>query len=104
VKLFLPRLVERFHPSRVLLFGSRARGEALAGRSDLDLLVVSEAFAGLRFPERAGEVLWALQTPFPIEVLCYTAEEYESKKHELGIVRIASQEGVDLLAPGPHPA
>lgn len=33
------RLVERFNPDRILLFGSRARGEARAD-SDFDLLVV----------------------------------------------------------------
>ena len=47
----LPRLVERFRPSRVLVFGSRARGDALRD-SDLDLMVVSEAFAGVTWLER----------------------------------------------------
>ncbi len=30
-------------------------------------------------------------------VLCYTPEEYGRKKEELGIVRVASQQGFDLL-------
>ena len=47
----LPRLVERFRPSRVLVFGSRARGDALRD-SDLDLMVVSEAFVGVAWLER----------------------------------------------------
>ena len=34
------RLVERFHPQRVILFGSRARGEAHEG-SDYDLLIIA---------------------------------------------------------------
>ena len=47
----LPRLVEQFRPRRVLVFGSRARGDALRD-SDLDLMVVSEAFAGVAWLER----------------------------------------------------
>jgi hypothetical protein len=46
----LPRLVERFRPRRVLVFGSRARGDALRD-SDLDLMMVSEAFVGVAWLE-----------------------------------------------------
>ena len=95
-KTCLPHLMERYRPALVLLFGSRARGCALASQSDLDLLIVSEAFAGMPFLSRAQEVLWTLQAPFPVEVLCYTPQEYSRKKEELGIVRVASQEGLDL--------
>ena len=34
------RLVDRFHPERIILFGSQARGTA-DRRSDVDLLVIS---------------------------------------------------------------
>jgi predicted nucleotidyltransferase len=34
------KIVERFHPLRVILFGSRARGEA-DGDSDYDLLIIA---------------------------------------------------------------
>jgi predicted nucleotidyltransferase len=34
------RIVSGFHPQRVILFGSRARGDATA-RSDFDLLIVA---------------------------------------------------------------
>ena len=95
---FLPRLVEAFQPARVLAFGSRARGDALK-HSDLDLLVVSERFRDVRWLDRAPLVLEMLAAPFGVEVLCYTPEEYERKVEELGIVRTASGEGLDLLAP-----
>ncbi|MBH0185097.1 MAG: nucleotidyltransferase domain-containing protein [Nitrospira sp.] len=36
------RIVERFHPERVILFGSHARGTA-GPQSDVDLLVVMQA-------------------------------------------------------------
>jgi len=93
----LPRLIESYNPERVLVFGSCARGTALR-ESDLDLLIVAESFEGIPLFERAQRVIWAMRSDLPVEVLCYTPDEYERKKKEIGIVRIASQEGLDLMA------
>ena len=98
---YLPKLIDFYHPTHILLFGSRARGTHLK-ESDLDLLIVSTFFEGMPFIQRAPHLLWTLRVPFPIEVLCYTPEEYERKRKEIGIVRIASQEGVDLLSGRKH--
>jgi len=92
----LPRLVEQFRPRKVLVFGSRARGEALRD-SDLDLLVVAQAFAGVRWLDRAARVEESVGLPGGVELLCYTPEEYARKVEEFGIVRTATLEGVDLL-------
>jgi predicted nucleotidyltransferase len=97
---YLPRLVEAFHPSKVVAFGSRVRGDALK-YSDLDLVVVSDAFEAVRWLDRGPRVLNALDVPFGVELLCYTPEEYARKALELGIVRTATLEGVDLLQPTP---
>lgn len=66
-------IVRRFHPERVVLFGSRARGEAGA-ESDTDLFVEMET--DLRPPERIANILavfglraWAL------DVVVYTPAE-----------------------------
>ena len=40
VKPLVKLIVEQFHPQRVILFGSQARGEAHA-QSDFDLLIVA---------------------------------------------------------------
>jgi hypothetical protein len=94
--LYLPTLIDSYRPTRVLVFGSRALGKSLK-ESDLDLIVVSKSFQGVHFIQRAPQLLWSLRVPFPIEVLCYTPEEYERKKREIGIVKIASEQGLDLL-------
>lgn len=91
----LPRLRERFAPLRVIVFGSRARGEALS-TSDLDLILVSPRFASVPFLERPVKVLESLDYPGGLELLCYTPEEFEAKREEMGIVRAAEQEGVEL--------
>ena len=93
---YLPKLIDSYRPARVLVFGSRAQGNPLE-ESDLDLLIVSKSFEGVPFIERAHRLLWTLQVPFPIEVLCYTPEEFERKREEIGIVKAASEEGLNLL-------
>ena len=93
---YLPRLVEKFRPAKVLVFGSRARGDALK-HSDLDLLVVSDAFADIRWLDRSIRVLDEVPIPFGVELLCYTPEEYARKVEEFGIVRTATLEGSELL-------
>jgi predicted nucleotidyltransferase len=70
----LPRLIESYNPSLVLLFGSCVRGTALK-ESDLDLLIVSKSFEGIPFVERAQRVIWAMRSSLPVEVLCYTPDE-----------------------------
>ncbi len=98
---YLSKLIDSYRPIHVLLFGSRVQGTPLE-ESDLDLLVVSKSFEGIPFIQRAHRLLWTLEVPFPIEVLCYTPEEYERKRKEIGVVRIASEEGVDLLGDEDH--
>ena len=93
---YLPKLIDSYRPAHVLVFGSRAKGNPLK-ESDLDLLVVSESFEEIPFIQRAPQLLWTLQVPFPIEVLCYTPEEFERKREEIGIVKVASEEGLNLL-------
>jgi predicted nucleotidyltransferase len=92
----LPALVAHFRPTKVLVFGSRARGEALK-HSDLDVLIVADAFRTVPWLERSVRVHEACDIRFGVELLCYAPEEYARKREELGLVRTASVEGVELL-------
>lgn len=89
--------MEHRRPAHVIVFGSQVRGDALRDRSDLDLTVVSQEFAGMPFLRPAGEVPWTLRASFAPDVLCYTPEEFRRKREELGVVRIAAEQGGDLL-------
>ena len=95
VREHLPTLRERLAPLRAIAFGSRARGDALS-TSDLDLILVSPQFAAVPFLKRPVEVLEALDYPGGLELLCYTPEEFEEKREEFGIVRVALDEGIAL--------
>ena len=91
----LPRLRQRFGPLRAVIFGSRARGDALS-TSDLDVILVSGSFQPIPFLRRAVAVLEALDYPGGLELLCYTPEEFEAKREEYGIVRVALEEGISI--------
>lgn len=83
-RAMVERVVERFHPQRVIVFGSLARGES-GPDSDIDLLVVLP-FHG---PRRgvAVQVLSALATfPVPKDVVVLSPEEFEATKDLVGTV------------------
>ena len=95
VRRYLPALRERLAPLQAIAFGSRARGDAIS-TSDLDLILVSPRFAAIPFLKRPVDVLEALDYPAGLELLCYTPEEFEEKREEFGIVRVAVEEGIAL--------
>jgi predicted nucleotidyltransferase len=95
VREHLPRLRERLAPLTVIAFGSRVRGDAIS-TSDLDLILVSPHFAGMHFLKRPVHVLELLDYPGGLELLCYAPDEFEEKRQELGIVRVALEEGITL--------
>jgi predicted nucleotidyltransferase len=86
------RLVKGFHPDKIILFGSQARGTA-DNRSDVDLLVVCGVPNGRRSLTLAMDrALWGLRLARDIIVL--TPEEFEQGRHIPGtIARPASLEG-----------
>ena len=69
------RIRDALQPQRIILFGSRARGNARAG-SDFDLLVIKESNQP-RY-RRAAPLYTALaDLPVEVEVLVYTPEEVQ---------------------------
>jgi len=86
------RLVEQFHPTRIILFGSQARGTA-DHRSDVDLLVVCPVTGRKRdlmvAMDRALSGLGIAR-----DVIVLTPEEYERNRDIPGTVaRPAALEG-----------
>jgi predicted nucleotidyltransferase len=86
------RLVENFHPRRIILFGSQAREKA-DDRSDVDLLVVCPIQGSRRAlmvaMDRALKGL-----PIARDILVLTPEEFERDRHIPGTVaRPAWREG-----------
>ncbi|HXO22539.1 MAG TPA: nucleotidyltransferase domain-containing protein [Thermoanaerobaculia bacterium] len=86
------QIVERFNPERIVLFGSRARGEAKS-ESDLDLFV--EMATDRRPPERAVEIasIFGLRS-WPLDVVVYTPAEVERLRNVRGtLLSVIEAEG-----------
>jgi predicted nucleotidyltransferase len=70
------RIAREYHPDRIILFGSHARGTATDG-SDVDLLVIVP-FEG-QPARKAIEILDRLDPHFPIDLLVRTPEQVEQR-------------------------
>ncbi len=86
------RIVGEFHPQKIILFGSRARGDA-APDSDADLLVVMHVRGSRR--RQAARMDAALAgIGLPKDIIIVTPSEFERLRHVVGgIVYPAVREG-----------
>jgi predicted nucleotidyltransferase len=82
----------------VLLFGSRATGTHLRA-SDIDLVVVADAFEGIPWIERLHLVLSLWDGEVDLEPLCYTPAEFKRRSNQATIVREAARTGIRLTLP-----
>jgi predicted nucleotidyltransferase len=91
------RIAERFHPDRIILFGSRARGDA-GPDSDADLLVVMPIAGSRRSIATAIDMaLWGID--LPADVLVVSPSELEfARTAESGVLGPALREGKVLYA------
>lgn len=85
VRDYADRLKEQIRVDRIIVFGSRARGEAL-NQSDVDVAVISPSFADMPWVRRLEflSVNWRYNVPG--ECFGYTPEEFETRGDELGFV------------------
>lgn len=80
---------------KILLFGSFARGDSHQW-SDIDLVIVSKDFAGIKRVRRPIKLYDYWTVKYPVEFLCYTPEEFEKMSKKITIVREAVREGVEI--------
>lgn len=92
---FVRRVKAAFRVDRMLLFGSRARGDHLLD-SDYDFLIVSDDFVGIPFPQRMTMLYEYWDAPASLEVFCYTREEFQRKARMIGLVAEAMKEGIEV--------
>ena len=86
-------LLEEYDPERIILFGSRARGEE-DEHSDYDVIVIKRTSRS--FVERLQEMVpYIIAFSRPAEILVYTPEEFE-RMGEFGLGWSVKNEGVLL--------
>ena len=76
------RIVDAFHPRRIVLFGSRARGEA-GPDSDVDLMVEMESDLPPRARRLTVDRVFGLRD-WPMDLLVYTPEEVADSRDVVG--------------------
>jgi predicted nucleotidyltransferase len=97
IREMVTRIVARFAPEKIILFGSLARGTPTT-ESDVDLLIVMPVSGSKR--RAAVEIGVALHDiPLPKDIIVTTPEEFEWRKEVTGTVEYpAAREGEVLYA------
>ncbi|MBI3822201.1 MAG: nucleotidyltransferase domain-containing protein [Planctomycetes bacterium] len=68
IRRFARAIADRFHPEKIILFGSFAYGTPNAD-SDVDLLVIMPARNQI---DQAIKIQWAIDAPFPLDLIVRT--------------------------------
>lgn len=88
----VPRIAERFSPDKIILFGSRARGDADLD-SDIDLLLL---FSEVADPNKRAAEVYASLAGFtrPLDIVVSTTSRFERYRNVVNTVYWpASREG-----------
>jgi len=94
----IKRLVDAYHPNKIYLFGSRARGSAYSG-SDYDLLLVvpENVDRKLKTSGKAYEALWGIKVP--VDIVVWTNNEFNKLLHlDNSLPAVVMREGTLLHA------
>ena len=99
IQQMVKRIVGQFHPDKIILFGSHARGGA-GMDSDVDLLIVMPVDGSKRAKQL--EIRAALHNfHIPKDIIVSTPEEFQWRKEVVGTIeRPAAREGKILYAQG----
>jgi predicted nucleotidyltransferase len=97
IEMMVTRLVDRFDPDQIILFGSQARGSAGPG-SDVDLLVVMP-FSGSKRAKQLEMRVALHDIAVAKDIILATPDEVARRRDIVGtIIRPALREGKVLYA------
>ena len=89
------KFLKKFNPMKIILFGSRARGDYLK-ESDVDLLVISDQFENINFRERIIQAYGLWNKKQDLDIICLTPKELNRKEKQIGIIQDAIKEGIEI--------
>jgi len=95
LKEFKKRIDRIAKIDRMILFGSRARGDEKKN-SDVDIIVVSKEFKNKKSFRRSPPFYLEWNSEHDTDIICLTPEELEKKKDQIGIIKTALKEGVEI--------
>lgn len=82
-----------FAPTHIILFGSRSKGKARQ-ESDVDMILVSEHFKDMPFPDRMATFLKKIRPEPAVDAFCYTPDEFMEMRKRIGVIADAAREGI----------
>ena len=89
------RIIEKFNPERIILFGSCAKGDTTPD-SDIDILVVMPVEGSRR--NKANEIDLALaDRTLPMDVIVVTPEQFERQKGLIGTIVSEAAKGGKVI-------
>lgn len=94
IKSFADKVRIDYPDAKIILFGSRARGDALKN-SDYDIVVISKYFEGKKTPEIMSKLslLWDFDE-YRADIIPYTPEKFDEWSKYLTIAKKAKEEGL----------
>lgn len=92
---FIRKVEVRFKPEKIILFGSRARGDYFKD-SDYDILIIANSFKKMGLHDRSVSVYHLKNVPVGMDIICLTPEEFEQKKKQFGTIQQAAKEGIEI--------
>jgi len=95
LRQFKDKIGKNYRIEKVILFGSRSSGKADES-SDVDLIIVGEEFRGRGILRRSPPLYLEWDLEYPVDFLCYTPEEFEVRKKQIGIVKEAVEKGIEI--------
>lgn len=80
---------------RLIFFGSYARGDNNQN-SDIDIIIVSNDFEGKKYFKRSPKFYLSWNYPYDIDIICLTPEELNNKTKQVGVIKDAVKEGIEI--------
>jgi len=80
---------------KIIFFGSRTKKKNKK-YSDIDLIIVSSKFKKIKSFKRAPTIRLKWNLKYPVDMLCYTPEEFNKLKKQVSIVKEAVEEGIEI--------
>lgn len=98
LKEFKQQIIKKYGVKKIILFGSYSKDIA-SEDSDVDLIIVGD-FKDKGNLHRAPIFYkeWHLvqNIDLPVDIICYTSEEFDKLKNQITIVKEAVEEGMEI--------
>jgi len=91
----LRKFIKKHTVEKAIIFGSYARGEAKKD-SDIDLILVSREFEGKSPLKRPVPFYLEWDLGYPVDIICYTPNEFNNLRKQVSIVSEALKEGIEI--------